>query len=66
MVSEAIHERMCERAAKPKGRRETRASRELETISYKIFISALPRRSEIPSAALYRKETSLNDLLEFY
>ena len=58
MVSEAIHERMCERAAKPKGRRETRASRELETISYKIFISA--------SAALYRKETSLNDLLESY
>ena len=58
MVSEASHERMCERAAKPKGRRETRASRELETISYKIFISA--------SAALYRKEKSLNDLLESY
>ena len=57
-MSEASHERMCERAAKPKGRRETRASRELETISYKIFISA--------SAALYRKEKSLNDLLESY
>ena len=50
----------------PEGSRETRASRELETISYKIFISALPRRSEIPSAAQYRKEKSLNDQLETY